>query len=116
MIALLAFVSQSFAVADIPCAGMENHAGSAAMTDEMAKDATMAHASHPGPGDSNADIDADCCNEKQCSQANCISAGVAVVDTDSSLPVLFTQTFYSDYSVSYLIAERSSLFRPPITR
>ncbi len=116
MIALLAFISQSFAVVNIPCAGMDNHATSAAMTDRMAMGSTMAHASHDKPGDSGANVDADCCKQKQCSQANCISLGVAVIGADSSLPVLFSQTLHSDYFVSYLNAERSSLFRPPISR
>lgn len=114
MIALLAFFSQSFAVVNIPCAGMDNHATFAVMGGEMAMGSAMSHTSHAQLGDSNAG--ADCCNQKQCSQANCISSSVAVVGTDVSLPVLYSQTPNTDYSVSFLTQQVSSLFRPPISR
>jgi len=116
MIALLAFISQSFAVVNIPCAEMDNHMTSAVMTAEMAMGSTMAHASHAQPGDSGANAGADCCNQKQCSQANCMSSSVAVVGTDVSLPVLYSQTLNTEYSVSFLTQQVSSLFRPPISR
>ncbi len=118
IIALLAFISQSFAVVNIPCAGMDmdNHASSAVMTDKMVMGSTMAHASHAQSGDSGANVDADCCNQKQCSQANCISSSVAAVSTELSLSVLYSQTRNTQYSVSFLTQQVSSLFRPPISR
>lgn len=114
MIALLAFISQSFAVVNIPCAvtDMNNHTTSAVMPEEMVMGSTMAHASYVQPSDS----DSDCCNQKQCSQANCISSSVAVVGTDLSLPVLYSQAHTTDYAVSFFTQQVSSLFRPPISR
>ena len=112
MLVFLAFISQSFAAVNIPCAGMDNHAAPAMTEGDM----NMAYADHAQPGDFDANVVADCCNQEQCSQADCISATVAVVGAQLPFPVLFSQTFNSEYSVSYLIAEISSLFRPPISR
>jgi len=118
MIALLAFISQSFAVVNISCAGMDmdRQATSAVMTDEMIMGSMMAHASHAQPGDSDLNVGAECCNQKQCSQGNCTFSSVAAVSADLSLPLLYSKTFNSDYSVFFLTQQVPSLFRPPISR
>ena len=116
MIALLAFISQSFAVVNIPCADMDHQATSSVMMHEMVMDSMMAHASHAQSGDFDAEVGAECCNQQQCSQANCLFSSVAAVSTYLSLPVLYSQTFTLDYSVSFLSQQVSSLFRPPISR
>lgn len=116
MIALLAFISQAFAVVDIPCAGMDNHPAPTVTTDQMAMDSTMAHASHVQSDDSEISGVADCCNHKQCSQADCLASSVAVVSTHAPFPVQFVQSLDTEYSVSFLTQEASSLFRPPISR
>lgn len=116
MIALLAFISQAFAVVDIPCAGMDNHPAPTVTTDQMAMDSTMAHASHVQSDDSDASGGADCCNHKQCSQADCLASNVAVVSSLALLSVQFPQRLNTEYLFSFLTQDASSLFRPPISR
>lgn len=112
MLALLAVTNQSFAVVNIPCAGMDNHAASAMMEGDM----DMALADHAQPGDSDAHGIADCCNQKQCSLADCLTATAAVIGAPSPFSFPYSQTRNSEYSLSCLLAETASLFRPPISR
>ena len=113
--ALLAFTSQSFAVAKLPCHKMSHEPDVPVMT------GAMDHGSHTKAN--NIQINnaltadaADCCSQDHCSQLDCISASVAVVSTLSSFSVQFSQTLNTAYSVSFLSQAASSLFRPPISR
>lgn len=112
VIALLAFTSQSFAVANVPCS-MMNHTAMSAM---MAADMDMAHASHAQAMASDAKSATDCCGHKQCAQSNCISASVAVIGAHSPFLVQFSHTLTAEYAAAILIADSASLFRPPISR
>ena len=107
--ALLAFTSQSFAVVKLPCEQMTHHSTAHAMAATM----DMAHMNHAAADNAKAK---GCCSQDDCSQMDCISASVAVVSTLSPFSVQFSQTLNTEYSVSFLTQEVSSLFRPPISR
>jgi len=107
--ALLAFTSQSFAVVKLPCEQMTHHSTAPAMVNTT----DMAHMNHAVAD--NAKVKG-CCSQDDCSQMDCISASVAVISTVSPFSVQFSQTLNTEYSVSFLTQEVSSLFRPPISR
>ena len=107
--ALLALTSQSFAVVKLPCEQMAQHSTAPV----MAETKDMAHMNHTAVDNAKAK---GCCSQDDCSQMDCISASVAVVSTLSSFSVQFSQTLNTEYSVSFLTQEGSSLFRPPISR
>lgn len=110
--ALLAFTSQSFAVVKLPCELMTHHSTAPAMVDTT-DIAHMDHMVHAGAENAGA---SGCCSQGDCSQIDCISASVAVVSTLTPFSVQFSQTLNTEYSVSFLTQEVSSLFRPPISR
>lgn len=107
--ALLAFTSQSFAVVKLPCEQMTHYSTAPSMAETTDMD-HMVHAKSENAGSSG------CCSQDDCSQMDCISASVAVVSTLSPFSVQFSQTLNTEYSVSFLTQEVSSLFRPPISR
>ncbi|WP_335599813.1 hypothetical protein [Halopseudomonas sp.] len=113
--ALLAFTSQSFAVVKLPCEQMAQHSTAPAMvaTTDMAH---MGHMGHMVHAEAENAVASGCCSQDDCSQMGCISASVAVVSTQSPFSVQFSQTLNTEYSVSFLTREVSSLFRPPISR
>jgi len=110
--ALLAFTSQSFAVVKLPCEQMTHHSTAPAMVDTTDM-ADMDHMVHAKPENAGA---SGCCSQEDCSQMDCISASVAVVSAPPPFSVQFSQTLNTEYSVSFLTQEVSSLFRPPIFR
>ncbi|MBR9910214.1 MAG: hypothetical protein GYB33_07670 [Gammaproteobacteria bacterium] len=107
--ALLAFTSQSFAVVKVPCEQMVHQSTVLVMAGTMEMD-------HIGHAELNDADTSGCCSQENCSQMDCISASVAVISTLSPFSVQFSQTLNTEYSVSFLTQEASSLFRPPIFR
>ena len=108
--ALLAFISQSFAVVKLPCKQMTHRPTVPAMVEEKMDMDHMVHAGAENAGASG------CCGQDDCSQVDCISASVAVVSTLSPFFVQFSQALNTEYSVSFFTRDVSSLFRPPISR
>lgn len=113
--AYLALISQAFAVVDYCCPGMDGHSGSAGIAADMAS----MHQGHTMYHQTDESAVPDCCQHPHCSMVDCISihsAGVAIVATPATLSVSTAETLPADYSITYLMADASTLFRPPISR
>lgn len=111
VIAFLAFTSQAFSAVLLPCAEMESHSGQAESVMNMAH-GDHDHMSHmPDKAAS-----PDCCGEgkAQCNPSHCASTSVAVTVSSLHLQLAGHPTLNSFYTASMVIAESSSLFRPPI--
>lgn len=122
LVACLAFVGQAFAAVafvDARCSGMGNHAP--ATVTSMATDTAMmaAHQGHAGHHHGPALAKPDCCQQQHCWMADCLSlnsASAAMVTSATPLPVVGVTTLAADYAATYLAADASGLFRPPISR
>lgn len=113
--ACLAFISQAFAVVDYRCIGMTDHPEPTAIEGGQ----LSMHQGHTMHDYVDASAVPDCCDHHQCSQVDCISAhsaGAAIVATPTPLSVNIADSLAADYSITYLTADASSLFRPPIAR
>lgn len=111
-LALVAFVSQSFAVVDNHCSNMPDHSQSSFTSADMSKHL------HHDMSEAMETTAANCCDHQQCNSVDCASAGSVILAALSKTVLLTTNsanTLHSFYSVSYISTDQSTLFRPPIS-
>lgn len=129
--ALLAYVNQSFAYVIVHCSGMGDQPMSmmsmkmadaeqdnvpAKVLDMAHEESSGHHGHHVQPSES-AETDAsDCCSHPQCGQTDCVTVNAVLVGSLTPFAVQRLQTPDPEYAGTWLTAEISSLFRPPISR
>jgi|GEM_PF-2436674 len=111
LVVLVALTGQMVSAASAPCSMMD--AGSVPESAHFAMG--MDHAGHMAAAGVMADEPA-CCDALQCSLLHCLSSGAALLATPLSTRLAFSSVLNPGDSLSSVVAEGASLFRPPIFR
>jgi len=132
LLVLVAFTGQAFAVVPAPCSMMHagsspDNSGSVMVHGDMGhSDMRMGYLQSAGHGEAvkhagsaahGAADTPECCDQAQCSPVHCMSGGgAALVSTALSAAPSFCKVLNAGGSASCVLAEGSSLLRPPIFR